>query len=261
MGVSIGAGTFGAGVALGGGAFGASVALGAGVADFSPADTSYLGYITSLGLTTGLVMHLKLDELTGGTGGTAADSSGAGNDGTYQGVILGQPALVAGFDYSVLGPGYITAPYTIADPAVDDLTVRFDFQTTAPVTANTGLFGRLSGQRFEVYFIAGGQIRFDVFDGANLARITTAATYDDGLPHSVCIRQDNSLLEIEMWIDGISIGSFTTAAVSLTPGTTTDFRFNSAYIAGPGVNFHGGPTIWTVALSDADCALMAAGAV
>jgi len=259
--VSIGVGTFGAGVALGGGAFGASVALGAGVADFSPADTSYLGYITSLGLTTGLVMHLKLDELTGSV---AADSSGAGNDGTYVGATLGQPALVAGFDYSILGPGYITAPYTIADPAVDDLTVRFDFQTTAPVTANTGLFGRLSGQRFEVYFIAGGQIRFDVYDGVNpisLARITTAGTYDDGLPHSICIRQDNVLLEIEMWIDGVSQGSASTAATTLTPGTTTDFRFNSSYIAGPGVNYHGGPTIWTVALSDADCALMAAGAV
>jgi len=221
---------------------------------------SYLDYITSLGLTTELQTHLQLDELDPLE--PATDYSGNGNDGTYQGVTLGQPPIVEGFEYSVLGPGYITAPYTMADPALHDITARFDFKTSGPISTNTGLFGRLANpQRFEVYFIAGGQIRFDVYDGSptGLARITTAATYDDGLPRSICIRQDNASLEIEMWIDGVSVGTASTAGTTLTPGTTTDFRFNSSYIAGPGVNYHGGPTLWRASLSDTDCALMSAG--
>jgi hypothetical protein len=222
-------------------------------------DDSYLAYITSLGLTSGLVMHLPLNETTGTV---AADASGAGNDGTYtSGPTLGQAPLVAGFDYSILGPGYVVAPDTMADPAIDSITARFDFLASA-ISANTGLFGRLSGsQRFEVYLIPGGQIRFDFFDGANLARVTTVGTYDDGAAHSLCLRSDVFSQEIEMWIDGISVGSASTSAVSLTPGTTTDFRLNSSYLAPPGVVQYGGPTIWTTPLSDVNCALMAAGAV
>jgi hypothetical protein len=95
----------------------------------------------------------------------------------------------------------------------------------------------------------------------NLARITTSGSYDDGSPHSLCIRSSYPLNEIEMWIDGTSVGSASTIAVNLAAGTTTDYRLNSSYVASPGVVRHGGPTIWNVALSDTNCALMAAGAV
>ena len=131
------------------------------VANYSAGATddpqAYSAYLTSLGPTG----YWRLGE---GAGGTAVDATGL-NDGSYNGVTLGQTgAISADGDTALLFDGIDDYMELAHDPAylLDDGTVQFWFNT-ADVTQRADLFskdalGNVTGGHLSIYLDGSGNI-------------------------------------------------------------------------------------------------------
>jgi len=192
------------------------------------------------------------------------ENVGTGSNGSIVGTVsLEQtPPADSGLLHSVdhSGGGRLETPDTL-DTGSDSFTVLIWFQGS--VGGADGIWGKSVGgsERCTAYTQSSANtIRFDLFDGSNLARVT-ASGFLDSAWHAMVCRVDWSTEEMEMWIDGTSQGSASISSVALSDSSAQDFRWASSYYIGSPIPKSAGPYAFNVALSDADCARLSEGTV
>ena len=178
-------------------------------------------------LAVGLAGHYKFDE---GSGTTAVDSSGYGNDGTHtgtptpthaDGVSLGALDFTGDFD------GVDVPDASQFDFGTDDFSVSFWMNSSTPPGGSARLVGQSAGaDGFVIYATGGDDVVFSI-TGSSSSTSLTATNVTDGQWHQVtAMRTGNTF---ELYIDGVLADSDTAAVGSVTSseplrmGTSTPF--------------------------------------
>jgi len=86
-----------------------------------------------------------------------------------------------------------------------------------------------------------GNIRPFLHDGSSGREVLVDNDYNDGEPHIVALVRDNTAGELQLWVDGVDVGSVALTTLGDTDETSTGNLFSDFLIgAGPtGVNSYG----------------------
>ncbi len=190
-----------------------------------------------------LAGHYKLDE-TSGT--VAADSSGNGHDGTLVGAPTWSTDAILGggleYDYND-GNDYVELPNSTQLDELQlgsyTLTTWYKPASVPPATGNSNLSGHglikkpNSSIGLHYSHITGFQFNHYADEGSGpVQQAITASVYDIGEYHHVACVVDQAAGVVEMYVNGVSVGTNTFAPGS--PGFDTGTQQWRLGISGPG---------------------------
>ncbi len=154
--------------------------------------------------------YWRMDEAAGTS---AADASGAGINGTYEGVSLGRPGVLADSTAAEFGPSSkLTSRNVLNNPQTFSMEGWIKTQTTGggrilgfgnEATNNSGNYDR------HLYMRNDGRVNLGIYDG-NTNVVTSQSALNDGGWHHVVGTYSPG--RMELFVDGVSQGTANVAA-------------------------------------------------
>ncbi len=141
------------------------------------------------------------------------DSSGNGNHGVLQGTIAYDSAGRSGKALSLSGSGYVELPYDLLR-SNQDFTVSLWFKTTSTggiLGYQNAAAGTTSGNYVPIISINNlGQLQTELWIGSSML-VTSTNPVNDGQWHRVVMTADTTNNALNVYLDGMAIGSVTGA--------------------------------------------------
>jgi Concanavalin A-like lectin/glucanases superfamily len=197
---------------------------------------------------------------TEGSGPTAHDSSGYGN----QGALTGPPTWVGGRAGSALSFNGTTNYVSIKRTISDDFTISVWFSTFSSAGSGGHWYlgkslvdGEMSGSTQNDFGTSVNQGKANFGCGNPDTTIASAATYNDGSWHLLTATRVKASGAMALYVDGVVVGTATSNTNSLTTPTSIEFgrppsNYGPAYYPGIIDSVH----IYNRALSATEAALM-----
>lgn len=180
--------------------------------------------------TAGLLSYWRLGE----SAGTSITDSKGTNTGTYYntptlevaGAITGDPNTAATFtaDSSEYG--------SVAREIFEDFSIEFWFKSTQGIGTSDNWYGGAGLVDAEVTDVTGdfgvslrgdGKVVAGVGGGSDISIVSTSGAYNDGAWHHVVFTRTRSSGALQLYVDGVSVGTATGSTVLLTTPANINF--------------------------------------